>query len=163
MDDRQFVIQFGAVLGVLMAAAIAFLILALLITSGDEEAGNDPLAKKVLEDRIKPVGEVYIGSVPAEGVALSGPAQPASAPDSGFASGKDVYEAVCAACHTSGVANAPKFGDQAAWAPHLQEGMDHLYQTALNGEGAMPAKGGRTDLSEEQVKWAVDYMVEAIK
>jgi len=75
-------------------------------------------------------------------------------------SGKAVYEKNCAACHATGVAGAPKTGDKTAWAGHLAEGIDHLVEVAMKGEGAMPAKGGNPDLSEEEIRAAVTYMLD---
>lgn len=72
--------------------------------------------------------------------------------------GEGVYKNSCSACHDSGVANSPKLGDKAAWAPRLALGSDHLYQSAIKGIGAMPAKGGNTSISDVDVKAAVDYM-----
>jgi cytochrome c5 len=76
--------------------------------------------------------------------------------------GPATYAAVCAACHTAGIAGAPKTGDKAAWAPRLAQGKDTLYQHAIQGyngkAGVMPAKGGRADLTDELVQQAVDYM-----
>ncbi len=77
-------------------------------------------------------------------------------------SGQDVYGAACAVCHGAGVAGAPKFGDSVAWKTRIAKGNDKLYANAINGyvgkAGVMPAKGGRPDLSNEEVESAVDYM-----
>jgi cytochrome c5 len=94
-------------------------------------------------------------------VAMVTPAATAAAPAAG--DGKKTFESVCTACHTAGVLGAPKFGDKAAWAPRIKTGKDALYHSALNGKGAMPAKGGNASLSEADVKAAVDYMVAAAK
>jgi cytochrome c5 len=59
----------------------------------------------------------------------------------------------------TGAAGSPKLGDKAAWEARIATGNDALYASALNGKGAMPAKGGRADLSDDAVKAAVDYMV----
>jgi cytochrome c5 len=59
----------------------------------------------------------------------------------------------------AGVANAPKFGDKAAWAPRIATGMDTLLNVALHGKGAMPPKGGNPALSEAQIRAAIEYMV----
>lgn len=83
-------------------------------------------------------------------------APPAPKPD--LARGEQVYRQSCAVCHDKGVAGAPKAGDAAAWSPRLARGMDAMYATALNGKGAMPAKGGNPSLSEPDVKSAVDYL-----
>jgi cytochrome c5 len=103
--------------------------------------------------------------VNAAGAKFKEPAAPASAVQAEAAGGdgRKVYESTCMACHDAGVANAPKFGDKNAWAPHLHRGVDELYTTALKGKGAMPPKGGNLTLSETDVKAAVDYMVGAVK
>lgn len=79
------------------------------------------------------------------------------------ADGKAVYEKVCVACHASGVASAPKFGDKAAWAPRIGTGRDALVASVTNGKGAMPPKGGAGDLKDDDLKAAVDYMLSAAK
>ncbi|MGH8729005.1 MAG: c-type cytochrome [Burkholderiales bacterium] len=89
--------------------------------------------------------------------ALAKPTQ--STADAKGADGKSVYDATCAACHATGLAEAPKTGDKAQWAPRIAAGMDALYASVLNGKGVMPAKGGNPALSEAQVKAAVDYLV----
>ena len=83
-------------------------------------------------------------------------AAPATAGDS--AKGKSVYESSCAACHTAGVAGAPKTGDKAAWAPRLKTGNDALYASVIKGKGAMPPKGGNASLADADIKAAVDYL-----
>jgi len=92
------------------------------------------------------------------------PPPAAAAPAAGAAgAGKKTFDAVCTACHTAGVAGAPKFGDKTAWAPRIKTGKDALYNAALHGLNAMPAKGGNPSLSDADVKAAVDYMVAAAK
>jgi cytochrome c5 len=75
------------------------------------------------------------------------------------AKGLAVYEANCVACHAAGVAGAPKLGDKAAWSARLDKGYDKLYASALNGVGAMPAKGGNAGLADADLANAVAYMV----
>jgi cytochrome c5 len=77
--------------------------------------------------------------------------------------GKSTYQSMGSTCHDSGALGAPKFGDKAAWQPRIAQGKQVLYSSALNGIGAMPAKGGHPQLSDDQVKAAVDYMVGAVK
>lgn len=78
--------------------------------------------------------------------------------------GRAVYERSCALCHDKGVAGAPAIGDVGAWRGRLGQGMDTVYGHAINGfqgeAGVMPAKGGFTQLSDEEVRLAVDYLVE---
>ena len=76
---------------------------------------------------------------------------------------KSVYESRCTACHGFGIAGAPRLGDKDSWAPRIAQGIETLYDHAINGftgeTGIMPPKGGFTDLTEEQIKAIVDYMV----
>ena len=84
-----------------------------------------------------------------------------------LADGEAVYNSGCAACHATGVAGAPKFGDKAAWASRISKDKETLYSNALNGfqgeAGVMPPKGGFMNLSDDDVKAAVDYMIDAHK
>jgi len=79
--------------------------------------------------------------------------------------GKSVYDKACMACHSMGIAGAPKTGDIAAWTSRIAQGMDTLNGNAINGyqgeNGIMPAKGGNMSLSDDEVKDAVAYMVES--
>jgi cytochrome c oxidase subunit 2 len=96
----------------------------------------------------------------AEKVAAAAPAGGAPAAK---ADGKSTYDTTCVACHGTGAAGAPKFGDKAAWAPRIKEGLAALHANALKGKGAMPPKGGNPTLPDAAVAAAVDYMVNAAK
>ncbi len=80
--------------------------------------------------------------------------------------GKALFNTACTACHTAGIAGAPKIGDKAAWAPRIAQGTNTLYEHAIKGfqgkAGMMPPKGGST-APDADVKAAVDYMVAAAK
>jgi cytochrome c5 len=89
-------------------------------------------------------------------------AAPATATPAAAGGGEALYKQACFACHASGVANAPKFGDKAAWAPRIKAGIPQLVKTVVTGKGAMPPKGGST-ASEADIKAAVEYMVGAAK
>ncbi|HZS69848.1 MAG TPA: c-type cytochrome [Burkholderiales bacterium] len=87
----------------------------------------------------------------------------AAKPAAGAADGKQVFDSTCTACHSTGVAGAPKLGDKAAWAPRIKQGMDTLLQSALKGKGAMPPKGGNASLSDADVRAAIEFMVSQAK
>ncbi len=72
--------------------------------------------------------------------------------------GENTYKQVCAACHGSGVLNAPKLGDKAKWAPLIAEGQATLTAHAYVGVRGMPAKGGNPNLTVEGFSDAVAYM-----
>lgn len=73
--------------------------------------------------------------------------------------GKGIYDATCAACHTAGIAGAPRTGDAAAWSARLGAGINTLYASAIKGKGAMPPKGGNAALTDAQVMAAVNHIV----
>jgi cytochrome c5 len=73
--------------------------------------------------------------------------------------GVQTYKAVCAVCHASGVANAPKVGDKNVWKPLIEEGQVILTAHGYVGVRAMPPKGGKPDLSVEHFAEALNYMV----
>ncbi|TMH80477.1 MAG: cytochrome c5 family protein [Betaproteobacteria bacterium] len=129
-----------------LAPIIVIVLLAQLATSGrnyDEDAKSPEAVAK----RIKPVAEVNMGTAGPAGKVLK--------------TGEEIYKSVCTACHATGIAKAPKFGDRRDWAPRIREGQKELVRVALKGEGAMPPKGGAADLSDIEVERAVVYMVNA--
>jgi len=73
--------------------------------------------------------------------------------------GATVYNTICVACHAAGLAGAPKTGDKAAWAPRIATGLEALLKSATNGKNAMPARGGAANLSDDELKAAVEYLV----
>lgn len=79
------------------------------------------------------------------------------------ADGAKVYASACVACHATGVANAPKLGDKAAWAPRAGAGVDALVATVVKGKGAMPPKAGNASLTDADIKAAVEYMLASAK
>jgi cytochrome c5 len=144
------------------------------------EAANKP---EMVAKRIAPVTSLLVvqqaASAPAVAPATTTPpavataapvvaalipaAAPAGAAPAAAGGGEGVYKAGCAACHSAGIAGAPKSGDKAAWAPRIAQGKPTLYEHAIKGyigkAGAMPAKGGNSALADADVKAAVDYMV----
>ena len=83
--------------------------------------------------------------------------------------GRGIWMGTCRNCHLLGIAGAPAVTDSVAWAPRIEKGKTALYQNALNGikgddgEYRMPPRGGNERLNDEQVRYAVDYMIAAVK
>jgi len=100
--------------------------------------------------RIQPVAKFELAK--AEPAAAAGPKD-----------GATIYNTVCGACHNTGAAGAPKIDDKAAWAPRVATGKEALYKSVIGGKGAMPAKGGAADLSDAEIKGAVDYVLGKVK
>ena len=132
-----------------LASIMSVLGLSLLLSLNvNANSAND----KIIE-RIKAVGQVCMegddscgGAVAA--VAAGGPAR----------SSEEVYTTKCALCHTAGVSGAPKFGT-ADWSDRGAKGIDALLATAISGIGAMPAKGLCSDCSDDELKGAIEHMI----
>jgi cytochrome c5 len=90
-------------------------------------------------------------------------AAPAPAAAAGPKDGATIYNSVCGACHNSGAAGAPKLDDKAAWAPRVALGKDALVKSVIAGKGAMPPKGGAADLSDDEIKGTVEYILGKVK
>ncbi|WP_310634195.1 c-type cytochrome [Paraburkholderia sp.] len=108
-------------------------------------AGTEELSAQQIASRIAPIAQVSVRDANAPRV---------------YKTGEQVYQAVCSACHASGAAGAPKFGNAGDWAPRIAQGYDTLWHTALSGKGAMPPRGGTSpdDYSDYEIGLAVAYM-----
>jgi len=132
---------------------------------GDASLSDDELARAIVymanQSGAKfkePAAPKAAAAAPAQAPASGGGQQQGAAAD-----GKKVFDGTCTACHTAGVAGAPKLGDKAAWAPRIKTGIDALMQSALKGKGAMPPKGGNAALSDAEVRAAIEYMISQAK
>ena len=76
-----------------------------------------------------------------------------------FADGQKTYDTTCKVCHAAGVANSPKLGDKAAWAPRIATGIDAMLAVAIKGKGGMPPKGTCMTCTDADLKEAIEYMV----
>ncbi|HVB48074.1 MAG TPA: c-type cytochrome [Burkholderiales bacterium] len=115
------------------------------------------MTPEAIAERLAPVGRVEFTAA-APSATPSAAAAPAAAAPSGPPDGKHIYSTVCFACHATGAAGSPKFGDKAAWAPRIALGIDTLVKVAMSGKGAMPPKGGNPSLTEADIRAAVEYM-----
>ena len=123
---------------------IVLIMLAHLVAAGDQTgAGSDALQPKAIEARIKPVASLDLVDANAPKV---------------YKTGQQVFESTCTACHTAGVAGAPKIGNHEAWAPFIKTGYEEMVKNAIHGIKAMPPKGGNPSLSDYEVARAVAYM-----
>jgi cytochrome c5 len=121
------------------------------MVSGTAVANDDEV-----QARIAPVGSTCM-----QGDECA--AAPAPAAAAGPKSGKDVYAGFCTTCHSAGVMGAPKYGTAADWAPRAAKGKDTLYTHAIGGFNAMPPKGMCAACSDDEIKSAVDYMIDGSK
>ncbi|WP_019671883.1 c-type cytochrome [Psychrobacter lutiphocae] len=123
---------------------------------------DSPQVKKLialypkLVERIQPYGKVCFEGDTNCDITLT--ASAGASADGEPRDGKAVYDAICHTCHAAGIAGAPKVGDAGAWGPRIAQGTATLYDHAINGLNAMPARGG-ADIPDEEVQNAVDYMV----
>lgn len=164
-NDSQFVNVFSLVIGVLVAVALAELALARAVAARTEgqHVYDDPAYIHSVLERVEPIGQEAVAGQDNSALAIKAPAGAAATALAVPKDGKALFEAVCSVCHGAGIAGAPKAGDKAAWGARIAQGKPTLYQHALQGyngkSGAMPAKGGRTDLPDDLIKQGVDYML----
>lgn len=135
-------------------AALVAALVAGLSMSAQTSATTD--AEQMIIDRIKASGQVCL-----EGDDSCGSAAAVAAVSSGAArSGEEVYTSKCLACHATGAAGAPKFGSS-DWADRRSKGIEALLETAINGIGAMPPKGLCNDCSDDELKLAIEHMLDS--
>lgn len=133
---------------------IAIVLVAIIYPLTDRKyksaADNNASSSDAADLRIQPVARFEL--------AKAAPAVAAGPKD-----GATIYNSVCGACHNNGVAGAPKIDDKVAWAPRVATGKDALLKSVLGGKGAMPPKGGAADLSDDEIKGTIDYILGKVK
>ncbi|WP_026075630.1 c-type cytochrome [Noviherbaspirillum massiliense] len=136
----------AAVVAGFLVPIICIILLVQYVTSEERTgAGSQSQSPEAIAARLKPVAD--------EGFTL----KDVNAPKQ-LQAGDAVYKAVCAACHATGAAGAPKVGDNGAWSARISQGYNTLVSHAVNGIRAMPPKGGNPDLDDVEVARAVVYM-----
>jgi len=125
-----------------------------LVLAGSIHAATD---RDAIIERIKPHGNICV-----QGDETCGTAATAAAPAAATAgrTGESIYTRSCAACHTSGVLGAPKFGEGQMTALKNEKGMETLLANAINGINAMPARGTCADCSDDEIKASIEYMLD---
>ena len=149
-SNEAFFIRFGLVLGLLLTITGGLALASGLI---GEHAPDAEQQRELIAQRIAPVGVVATSE---QELAALTPVAAAAAPRSG----EQVVAQVCGACHASGMLNAPKSHDKAAWAARERAagGPDGLLKHAIEGKGQMPPKGGDPSLSEQELRDAIAVM-----
>ena len=164
-SDQKFFDIYSIVVGGL--ALFALFILVLAMRMGDVTQGEfnkaAPEYQAAVQERIAPVGQVYLPGEELEASAAAVETAVEPEPVAAALTGPQVYNQACLACHGAGIGGAPILGDVDGWTARIAQGIDTLTDHAINGYqgevGYMPAKGGRADLSDDEVAGAVEYMV----
>ena len=166
-QDTHFFNVFSLVIGLLVAVAIGLFALARIVASHtqDRQVLTERDYAKNVAARIAPPSQEAVAGQDNSALAIKAPAAAAAGSAAALPkNGTELFEQTCSACHGQGIAGAPKAGDKGAWGPRIAEGKPTLYQHALDGfqgkTGVMPPKGGRTDLSDDLIKQAVDHMLQ---
>ncbi|AKS42889.1 c-type cytochrome [Wenzhouxiangella marina] len=162
--DREFIKRFSLTLVALMVFTVVIIFVARGI-HGTMERSESQARTVAKQERILPVAGVYAGDTGRAAAQAAAEAARAAAPAVAFEGSLDgqmIYDRVCGTCHNAGAAGAPQL-IAAAWDGRLDKGRDQLVANAINGINAMPARGGRMDLSDEQVAASVDYMLGALE
>lgn len=131
------------ILAFIVPIIVISLLIRLVIASTPLGVGSDAQSQEAVAKRIQPVAGFALVTAEAS---------------TGERTGEQIYAATCSACHTAGVAGAPKLGDAAAWGPLIAKGFDALVKNAINGVNAMPPRGGNPNLSDIEVARAVAHL-----
>jgi len=166
-QDSKFFNVFSLVLGILIIITLILFALARLVGENTQRVHvkSEPKYVAAVEGHLTTARVAIAGQDNSALTirAVGGAEAPALALPT---DGPSVYATVCGACHTNGIGGAPRSGDGGAWAPRVAQGKATLYKHSIEGfqgsAGVMPARGGRSDLSDELVKAAVDHMLEQI-
>lgn len=159
-DDKTFIRRFsGIILGFIALTVVLIFVARSMQTDSDTDA--NPSQGLMAEKRISPVSGVHLGE---EGAAAVAAAQQASTPapvESAAAEidGGQVYNGLCMSCHDAGVAGAPIRGSEQMAERVSEKGLDTVVANAINGINVMPPKGGNPALSDEQIRAAVEFML----
>lgn len=157
-DDRTFIRRFSGIIIGLVVLTILIIILAVSFQSPDNPQDN-PSQVRLAAERIAPIAAVHTGDAEKPAVAAeSDTASASTAPFDGSLDGKVIYDNVCATCHAAGIADAPVPGG--TMNERADKGLETLVANAINGMNVMPPRGGIPDLTDEQVRAAVEYMLE---
>ncbi|MEK8030548.1 c-type cytochrome [Ideonella sp. DXS29W] len=132
-----------AVVASFVVPIVVIIMLTQFVATGEKPAaGTSALDAEAVARRIHPVSSVEVKDVNDTAT---------------LKTGEQVFQAQCSACHNTGAAGAPKFGDEAAWAPRIKNGFEALLNSALKGKGNMGPQGGG-DFSDLEIARAVVYM-----
>lgn len=158
--------MYSLVIGVLAAVALAILVLAMKMSDLTQGVYTRDTAEyqAAVAERIAPIGKVYLPGEEQQAAAPVVAAVEEPAPVATTMTGPQVYNSACLACHATGAGGSPIVGNVDQWVDRIAKGADTLYDHAINGfdgDAATPMlpKGGRADLSDQEVRDAVDYMI----
>jgi cytochrome c5 len=157
MNDKQFTTFFLGVMGILLVIFFTIFFIAQIVAP--ETKKTDSFTTNAVISRIEPVGKLNYSDTEI----LEVHSKSELVKTDLYSTGEEVYNAVCQSCHAQGVMNSPKYADKAAWQKRLSKGKDKLYYNAINGIGAMPAKGGRPDLDDKYIEMSVDYIIQSVE
>jgi len=163
--DKHFFDLFMIVIASLVGVTFGLFLLANYIAGKTQEVYvlQDDRYQETVDARIAPIASIALDGETIENAGKVAKIEPVAE----VLSGPQVYNQACVACHGAGIAGAPKTGDAAVWGPRIARGNATLHDHVINGYqgtvGYMPPKGGRVDLSDDEIFSAMDYMLEQVR
>ncbi len=175
MSDSEFGRAFFKMIAYLTVLTLVLISLGVLTggpTDSKLRVQAEEYTQTVIAQRTQPVGTLNVGAIESTQEAVETVAEETVAEETIEVaqvgkSGQEVYDTACYICHNPGLTGAPKPGDIENWKPRIEKGIEVLYTNAISGfqgqTGVMPPKGGNLLLSDEEVRVAVDYLVNLVQ
>ena len=179
MTDAQFVKSFMQMIIGLIVLTLILIALGVVIGGAMDDklqAQTEEFSQRIVAQRTQPEGNLNVGEIETETMSVAAVGTEPSSAGGGDAGGVAVadlhpgqvaYQKSCYICHDVGLTGAPKPGESENWGPRIAQGIEVLYDRAINGfqgqRGVMPPKGGNPTLSDEEVMAAVDWLVETVQ
>lgn len=163
-DEDQLFLQNIIIIIVMMLGFIClFIILSQVLGSNEQSVARDRAI--VLINQTQPIGRIRYNASPDQSESETAAIANQNSEEADVDPGKRVYDTLCTSCHSTGLPNVPQLGSAADWGNRIAQGELLLYERAINGYTGssgmvMPAKGGNPSLGDDEIRAAVDYMVE---
>jgi len=162
-EDQIFLQNFMIIIVMMLGLICLFIILSQVLGSNEQSIARDRAI--VLINQTQPIGRVRYNAASDQGEAEANTLTDQNSEAAETDPGKRVYDTLCTSCHSTGLPNVPQLGSATDWADRIAQGELLLYERAIigftgNSGMVMPAKGGNPSLSDDEIRAAVDYMVE---
>ncbi len=163
-DNNYFMQNLIIISATILSLACLVILITIAVSGSDQALSEDQIAS--LTTQTQPAGSIrYQASEQQQPAAVTTPVVNQAIEEPEINPGQQIYDTVCTNCHSTGLPNVPQLGNAADWEARIAQG-EMIFENAINGYTGssgmmMPPKGGNPALSDEEVRAAVDYIIES--